>query len=313
MGFIPHFLAGGLFNRYEMNKKLDEISAITEPAWKLIDTIDNTKGYSGEWEAPDVFGDGSAYDLGVYMIGGAGSGAAGCCTYDSTSFSVGAGGGASGYGKNVVIESIEPGNRFPWVIGKGGTAVTNSYNQKAYKLLMGNNGGATSFNGHTANGGSGGTGSGGGYGGIFPSAGGGQASIVEVADTVYHFYGCKDVLTRSQRGVSGIRLSQSPREGQNQFDPNMVSLACGMAAWAQCSSDGTTSNSMSTPDSSNGLTLGQIGTAAKGTTSATAKSGTHGNGGGGAAAAKYNVTVVAKSGAGGDGVIFLYARKAVTE
>lgn len=277
--------------------------------WNLIDTIDNTVGYSGTWTAPDVFGDGSAYDLGVYMIGGGGSGAACCCAYDSTSFSVCAGGGASGYGKNVVIESVSPGDPFPWVIGKGGAVVTNSYNQNAYNAVAGNNGGATSFNGHTANGGAGG-GAGGGNNAYISAALGGQSAITEINGTVYHFYGCVDI------NVSGYtsrttHFSQSPRDGQNQFDSNMVSLACGMASKAQCDTSNAW-NWKSSPDSNNGLTLGQIGTAASGTTSATAKAGTCGNGGGGAAAAKYNTTVVAKSGAGGDGVIFLYARKAVS-
>lgn len=292
MGFISHFLAGGLFNRSEMNKKLDEINDALTPSWKLIDTIDNTVGYSGTWTAPDVFGDGSAYDLGAYMIGGGGSG--GLMGLTSTSFYPS--GGASGYGKNVVFENIVPGTEYPWVVGQKGAAVSESVS--SYLYVAGNNGGSTSFGGETAEGGSGGNKYGHGtFGGQSPDVLQGTLSDEStVIKTNRRLYGCCETLASEEYYRTA---SQSPREGQNAFDPTMVTLCAGGSGIGQ--------TILAMPDG----TKGGNG-AYKSDENVTAGSATgYGNGGGAAAVYKPSAARTVKSGAGSDGVIFLYARKAV--
>lgn len=319
MGFISHFLAGGLFNRSEMNKKLDEISDALIPSWKLIDIIDNSVGYSGTWIAPDVFGDGSPYDLGVYMIGGGGSGGAVIVSYRSTSYTVRglAKGGASGYGKNYVFKGVIPGALYNWVVGPGGAQVTCSSgtDTKTYGGTNGNNGGTTSFGGITAGGGEGGKSDTANSGTLTVGQSiGGQPNFSDYDVEITGYYG-----GASNEYNNNVEVLPS-RELQNQFDPHMVTLAAGFNAYASIaydSDEGTTTANikMSSPASGCAPTHGVVGTAVA-TTSSTATNSTvptYGNGGGAAACAKYNTVLTAKGGKGGDGIILLYARKAVTE
>lgn len=293
MGFISHFLAGGLFNRSEMNKKLDEISALTEPAWKLIDTIDNTVGYSGEWTAPDVFGDGSAYDLGVYMIGGGASGS--IRGYPNTSANYSAVGGASGYGKNVIISKVVPGTPFDWVVGAKGAAVsaTITYNTSnsatGVFYTTGKTGGTTSFGGYTAPGGA--------------NAVGGQGAPTGITDGTEPLYA-----SFSDDIITGQNTKQRPAESQNWFDNTMITLSPGGYATLYSAVRAGTIKAL--PDGTKGGNA-----TAKSNASATGASATgYGNGGGAAVIFSDTAgTRTAKSGAGSDGVIFLYARKAVTE
>lgn len=314
MGFIPHFLAGGLFNRYEMNKKLDEISAITEPAWKLIDTLDGTTGFSGEWVAPDVFGDGSAYDLGVYMIGGGESGEAYAYLYKDLNTgnerSGYARGGSSGNAVNHIFPGVAPGSVYAWVVGKGGIAVTVTNDYHSDK----NAGGTTSFWGVTAAGGE----------GINSSC----PSRNAISGTIHRYFAGMSA-TYSQYSDYGRDSVTLERLILNQFDQTMISLAHGMGASVDLFVDEELPNvSVYSHKETPGIpnpTIGVLGTAAvaasKSGESLTVKavSGTYGNGGGGACALSgttrpsSSATVTATSGAGGDGVIFLYARKAVTE
>lgn len=284
MGFISHFLAGGLFNRSEMNAKLDEISDALNPSWKLIAKIDNTVGYSGEWEAPDVFGDGLAYDLGVYMIGGGGSGGA-AGAYEGNTYATG---GASGYGKNVILNGIIPGVKYAWVIGKGGASVSS--NAGAGNYTDGKAGGTTSFGGHTAAGGDGGH--------TNAGANGGQGS--DASDPIKKVAPLGCAPSRNSSDYYG-GSTQSPREGQNQFDQTMLTLSAGGGLRA---SNSTYQFVQTTVNDS----FGKAGAAGVGT-GATATG--YGNGGG--ASGRYASSGSSKSGAGSDGVIFLYARKAVTE
>ena len=48
----------------------DVFKILLSSSWRLIELLDNSKGMSGVFTAPDVFHDGAAYDLGVYLIGG---------------------------------------------------------------------------------------------------------------------------------------------------------------------------------------------------------------------------------------------------
>lgn len=277
-----------LFGNAE-DRTIDETFLRLAP-WTLIDTIDNTVGYSGTWTAPDIFGDGSAYDLGVYMIGGGGSGGVAIGTSDYYSRG---GGGASGYGKNIVIENVAPGSAFSWVLGVGGTSV--SATTSSYSGKIGTNGGTTTFNGNTATGGSGGN-----YNigtNHASGANGGQGSDATSAGlSPREIWGCVGT------GTNG-GLSQSARVGQNCFDPTMITLCAG--GYANYSTPQTI---LAMPDG----TKGGNGVC-KSNANATGQTATgYGNGGGGASSYSISASRTVKSGAGSDGAIFLYARKAVS-
>lgn len=249
-----------------VNDALNQLSGKQDP-WQLIDLLDNTGEMAGTWTAPDVF-EGGNYDLGVYMIGGGGSGGARASSTAATS------GGASGYGKNFIINNVAPNTQYSYVVGAGGTGVSGNKN--------GNAGGTTSFNGEEAEGGEG--------GGPNPAASGGQGTD----DTVWSWgasafsprrlYGCCPTLS----GDSPSGTSQSPREGQNQFDATMISLCAGGSCTGQ-----TAQTIVPMPDGTKGGN-GAVGGNAESATG-------HGNGGG--------ASLAATSGSGSDGAIYLYARR----
>ena len=85
------------------NRTVDEaFSGVIAHIWKLIDVLDGAPSMSGEWVVPDFFGDGQPYDLGVYMIGGGGSG---CAAWGADSPARHyAFGGFSGVGKKFYFE-----------------------------------------------------------------------------------------------------------------------------------------------------------------------------------------------------------------
>lgn len=295
MGFISHFLAGGLFNRSEMNKKLDEISDALTPSWKLIDTIDNTVGYSGTWTAPDVFGDGSAYDLGVYMIGGGASGEGIAQSY-SKQYATEANGGPSGFGKNVVIGNVKPGDNFPWVVGAKGARASATASNGGIKVAS-NNGGTTSFNGETAPGGT-----------HSPRAGGQSPDTVGTTELPT---GSRNLFGSCPPITAGNSYTQSPRESQNIFDPEMVTLSAGGRGYITTGGVAYSQTIGALPD---GTKAGNGKAAFSNSVSGVDATG-YGNGGGGCAAmaTTNGATVTVTCGAGSDGVIFLYARKAVRE
>lgn len=254
-----------------VNDALNQLSGKQDP-WQLIDLLDNTGEMAGTWTAPDVF-EGENYDLGVYMIGGGASGA----SRTSGTFR-GASGGASGYGKNFIINNVAPNTQYSYVVGAGG---------EAGALATGNAGGTTSFNGVEADGGSGGLSSSGTNTQYFVSgANGGQGSDGLAYDfsMVRDIFGCCPA-SSSDESVPG--KSQSPRTGQNQFDQNMVTLCAGGGAYYAYSTYNQAIGAM--PDGTKGGNGG--GENATG----------YGNGGGG--------NVNGASGAGSDGAIFLYARR----
>lgn len=289
------------------DRTVDEALAALIP-WQLIATIDNTVGYSGEWTAPDVFGDGQPYHLGVYLIGGGESGNAAAAkvalSYGQTT-DVTAYGGASGYGKNGILPSISPGDKFEWEIGAGGESRTAPGNNSNTR----NPGKYTKFASLIAEG-----------GGAKNATQGGQSAITYISSIARNYYGCVAPDTSSSSHVNNTY--QYAREGQNQFDSKMVSLACGMNGRCYASRNessgiyGKSEQPMSTlmPNP----TIGVLGAAAciVDTTgseiTAIGTSGTYGNGGGGAVAlqaASSTAVATAVSGSGGDGVIFLYASR----
>ncbi len=262
--------------------------------WTLIQEYKTAGSYT--WTAPDLYG-GASYKIGVYMVGGGGSGGAGGLEAGG-SFASEASGGASGYGANIIL-TVTPGQEIAGVVGIGGASVITSASSSIN--YAGNTGGTTSFNGVTVLGGEGGKIA---YSSSYAWARGANGGQGSDGTSVYRYrnvpigtytpqpvYGSCPTMT-SDNSIGGS--SQSPRESQNQFDPTMVTLSAGGAAvynnkWCQ--------QIKPMPDGSKG----GDGAAEIGGTAARAENAT-GNGNGGGAA------YVGRSGAGSPGMILIYAK-----
>ena len=254
--------------------------------WTLIQEYRAAGAYT--WTAPDLFG-GADYKIGVYMVGGGGSGAANtekmymsCAT-----------GGASGYGKNVEM-TVTPGQQIAAVVGTGGTGVTANTTATS---VDGNAGGTTSFSGITVFGGDGGKRNST-NGADAPSGGQGADCARKFRAATVPIYGSCSTLSFYNQGTgmgSGIfqgGTSQSPRESQNRFDPGMVTLCAGGASGQAI---------LAMPDG----TKGGNGVADIGWPNGEAATG-NGNGGGAAHANYENGS--ATSGAGSPGMLLIYAK-----
>lgn len=122
----------------------------TAPVWDLL-TEYITAG-SRSWIAPDINGDGRDYTIGAHIIGAGGRGAA-AYPPSATGATSGAGGGASGYARSLIMR-VTPGQSYPVVVGATGAGPTPT----AGGQQNGGNGGASSFAGNAALGGTGGFG-----------------------------------------------------------------------------------------------------------------------------------------------------------
>ena len=265
--------------------------------WTLIQEYKTAGAYT--WTAPDLY-NGASYKIGVYMVGGGGSGAAG----DTTGTEVqGVTGGAAGYGKNIIL-NITPGQQFNAVVGAGGKAVTFTGNYESSPIYVaGNTGGTTSFNNKTALGG------GGGMFNIGASGGQGSDGITASAESPYYTVVGKDLYAGVKADITIGNLpatripypqgaSQPPRASQNWFDPTMVTLCAG--GWAGYNNVEII-NAM--PDGTKGGNGGRPNSDAS-MLSATG----NGNGGGANSASRSSVVQTFSSGAGSDGMILIYAK-----
>lgn len=244
--------------------------------------------------------------LGAYMIGGGGSGAA---TYPSGGAV--ASGGASGYGKNLIL-NVTPGQQIAGVVGAGGVSVTiNGYGSN------GNAGGTTSFGGSTVSGGSGGyyLQSSNSYMLAVSGAPGGQGSDAisgqEYPISPRELFGSRQTLnafsgssTGGSKFANGGR-SQSPKESQNIFDPLMVTLCAGGGAGASYYSQVMTATD-----------LGHKGGDGCSATDSQISQGVSGNGGdgvgpgsGGGALRRDTSSTAYHSGAGAPGAVYIYGVK----
>lgn len=247
--------------------------------WRLLKAYKAAGTY--EFEVPA-----EVYEIGVYMMGGGGSGSV---TYTKNSTSYNTSGGASGYGKNAVF-SVQPGQKIAIVVGAGGApAVSRS---------VGNNGGSTSVNGVTVSGGMGGL--------LSQHASapvkGGQGPTTQNAGSL-PLYGSRLIPGTSTIGVD-VGTDQTPDKSQNMFDPTMVTLCAGgnATAYGNPGTETICVEILAMPDG----TKGGNGYA---TPSSETPSGAHatgnGNGGGAVISAGYS-----QSGKGSDGAVYIYTRGA---
>lgn len=280
-----------------MASKVYADNAAFKPLWTLIQSYVTAGAIT--FTVPDHYGDGQPYQIGVYLLGGGGSGGA----FWTINANGAAGGGAAGYGKNIIL-TVTPGQQITGVVSAGGTAVVASTSSN---YVGGNAGGSTSFNGVTVAGGSGGI-----CGTYGNGSNGGQGSDAfgyDIPMGVYSPYGGRATTSIKYPPGSDIYwggLSQSARECQNAFDPSMVTLAAG----------GNGRVYSGTPYIQTGATLldntkGGNGAATYSVSAVGGNATGNGNGGGGAVATTAT-GYTATSGSGAPGAIFIYAKKAVS-
>ncbi|MGE4485344.1 MAG: glycine-rich domain-containing protein [Oscillospiraceae bacterium] len=278
--------------------------------WGLLQSYTTAGTYT--FTVPDAYGDGLAYEIGVYEIGGGGSGGAGRVTNDSQGeLRACAAGGASGRTR-VFYKTVTPGDTIAVVVGAGGTAkviTTSAYAASG----SGNDGGSTSFDGIAALGGEGGqawalrydnTSS-------IPGASGGQGSNAPISSIM----SSAPAMGQNTHDLSALYPGGDTFsfEALNPFDMKRY-LGAGGAAYAYAYSDSTYEIVETAPALDDGNSGGS-GVSHSSNTSdsedATADSATgNGNGGGGVAVATWAdyQTRTATSGAGSDGAVFIYAR-----
>jgi len=272
--------------------------------WGLLQSYTSAGIYS--YTVPDTYGDGLPYEIGIYEIGGGGSGGTGKAVDDSATRAH-ASGGASGRAKAFTL-TVTPGDVIPVIVGAGGAAVSVNTNTS----LSGNAGATTSCNAISVAGGSAGRAYAGDNNQPVAGADGGQGSNSRHSgvapamgmNTVGSFY------TGTWNYYSGgVTVSC---EAVNPFDNKRYLGAGGYAyANANLSSKYMDNETVPTLDDGYGAGAGASYAGATDATNVTAGRATgNGNGGGGAAISIYGSagSGAATSGAGSDGAVFIYAR-----
>lgn len=248
--------------------------------WRLLKAYKVAGAY--EFEIPA-----GVYEIGVYMMGGGGSGSV---TYTKSGAGYKISGGASGYGKNVIF-SVQPGQKIQIVVGAGGApAVSRS---------VGNNGGSTSVNGVAVSGGMGGLLT------LVLVKGGQGPSALETGSLP--LYGSRLISDYSKNGTLisiDAGTDQTPDKSQNMFDPTMVTLCAGgnAAVTGNPRTEQICVEILAMPDGTKGGN-GYMTPSAE--TPAGAHATGNGNGGGAVVSADYS-----QSGRGSDGAVFIYTRGA---
>nr|DAN81032.1 MAG TPA: Receptor Binding Protein [Caudoviricetes sp.] len=268
-----------------VNSALSQIGgAVKNGIWTLIQSFKKAGAYTFT-----VDFDG---ELGAYMIGGGGSG---CSWFTTSDQGFSATGGASGYGKNVIL-NVYKGDIINIVIGAGGERVVDR--------KPGQSGGTTSVNGITVSGGEGGlptseysTYPKGGQGTIAARSGTGDGVVLYGSRIFFSFNNNQNVL-RADAGTA-----QLPTESQNQFDKNMVSLCAGgsVYVYGNPSSTRIAMLILPMPDGTKGGNA--YATNQTGVIDGADATG-NGNGGGGVISSDYGCY----SGKGSDGAVYLYKR-----
>ena len=290
-------------------------------AWKLLQSYTTSGTYT--WTAPDVFGDGRTYKIGVYIKAGGGGGGACYATYYGSSHHYGtATGGASGRTK-VAYFTVTPGTTYTVVVGAGGAGgIILGSSASSAGATSGSSGGSSAFNGTTASGGGGGgaatgtlnivNGSTGGQGSDAMGSANFTGSMLSTTPTVAPAMGekSKDFLnfTYSYLAFGG---NTYPAECVNPFT-GVKTLGAGGSA--NCDGYSTVAVNVQTcPTLEDGLSAGTgVGVTVAGTAmSGTGGAATSPGSGGGAAACGSSSTSYAASGtvtggAGAAGAVYIY-------
>jgi hypothetical protein len=297
------------------NLAIDEgISDMLKLKWDLVQSY--TTAGSFTWTAPDLYGDGRAYEIGIFIIGAGGSGAA-YKYYSNSANGASVSGGASGRTK-MKLMTVTPGATYNVVVGAGGAIVSRSAWGTS---LDGNAGGSSAFNGVTAAGGAGGlvyTGATTPYGA--QGAPGGQGSDAIMAANATN-NGCQASASAMGYPPSNgeIPLSTALLGGKSVlhecFNPFAYKRILGAGGGSSVYS--TTAFTQTVPTLDDGLVAG-LGACTRVTTTdttVTASPATSPGSGGGAAllvshnASQPSATGTVNSGKGADGGVMLYVRR----
>jgi hypothetical protein len=263
--------------------------------WKLLQSYLTAGTFT--FTAPDYYGNGLPYQIGVFIIGAGGSGGvAGQYYFNSGPYGT-ASGGAAGYTK-VLLMNVTPGNTYTVVVGAGGAATVATVSGTQGVNYSGYAGASSSFNGNTALGGGAGTGvaSTAGYGPAALGAIGGQCS-----STTGGAGAAFPPVTAPSGGINlilGVNVI-----GINPFNLKRY-LGAGAAAFA--ATGNLVTETVATLD--DGLVSGAA--AASSTGNVTASAATSPGSGGGAAAFGSSTmsSSVITSGKGADGAVLIYVR-----
>lgn len=263
-----------------VNSALSQIGgAVKNDIWTFIQSFKKAGAYTFT-----VDFDG---ELGAYMIGAGGSG---CSWFTTANGSFFASGGASGYGKNIIL-NVSKGDIINIVIGAGGERVVDRKPGQA--------GGTTSVNGITVKGGDGGRSS------INQTShpNGGQGLVSNVHPEGIALYGSRLMIASNLTICVDWGTDQLPTESQNQFDQTMVSLCAGGNALTGGNPSLTQVSTLilPMPDGTKGGN-GYL-TEKSGIVEGSDATG-NGNGGGGVISSNYGCY----SGKGSDGAVYLYRR-----
>jgi len=122
--------------------------------WQQLQSYTTAGTYT--WTVSDIYGDGQPYEIGVFEVGGGGSG--GVIHFSNattTNLSAGASGGGSGYSRTFYM-MVTPGQNIAVVVGTGGAAVSRTYAGSTLGVSAGQNGNSSSFAAVSVDGGQGG-------------------------------------------------------------------------------------------------------------------------------------------------------------
>ena len=296
------------------------LSTVQKYRWDVIQSYTSAGTYT--FTAPDLFGDGRDYEIGVFIQGAGGSGGVAKRVNSSNYFAT-AVGGAAGYNK-ISFLTVTPGDEYAVVVGAGGAAVDLD-TAEFYHSENGNAGGSSSFNSVSADGGDGGAAAvGNSLTSFLDGAAGGVGSDAVVndyalptgsyPDAVTLYTGEAPALGQPSRGISFWSTYWYHVEGGNGYPTMCINpfigqriLSAGGYATLRVSGGYLVSQPVLTlPD---GNSAG-AGLAYFGTDDVTADSATSPGCGGGGAANGYTTDPVntVTSGAGADGAVFIYAR-----
>ena len=284
----------GLTSTATPNQVLAKIPHSVNTGWKLLQSYTTAGSFS--WTAPAQFGAGVKYKIGVLVIGGGGAGAA----YIAEDRGV-ANGGASGYSVSFIME-VTPGESYSVVIGAGGVSATADSSDD---YVHGGNGGSSSFNGITADGGEGG----------FPSTGnyakgsiGAQCSMIVLPallsedESALLFGGTVVPIRYSSQYYDPITSLGTPSACFNPFESKRILAAGGYAC--EFNTRSAAINGGKDPVDGKGGGNGGYSTTSAYATDADSP----GCGGGGALSTYTGSSRRAVSGAGADGAVYIYVQ-----
>ncbi len=277
--------------------------------WSLLQSYLTAGTYV--FTAPDINGDASDYKIGIFIVGGGGSGGAVRSFYGGYRF-VAASGGGSGHSRCFIM-TVTPGAEYAVVVGAGGISVFTT------TTGAGQSGGTSSFDGKTAFGGSGGrvAVSNDTRNGVVSGADGAQGSSGRYWNEPSDIACAYGTIDFSFYNIMSNMYAYNGRTVPNEcFNPFSLErcLAAGGGANGYCDETRQYAYGQSVPTLDDGLSAGAAAFSVTPSNVTADDSTSVGCGGGAALLAYYdrNYSSTITSGAGADGAIMIYARKAVS-